>query len=56
MVKGLDELDVAEVLTKLKEACGAGGTLKSGAIEIQGDQVVRIAQALGELGYRVRTR
>ncbi len=37
---------------KMRNACGCGGTVKDGAIEIQGDQREKIAQILTEAGFR----
>lgn len=37
---------------KMRGACGCGGTVKDGDIEIQGDQREKIAQILGEAGFR----
>ena len=49
-----NETDLKALLSKLKETCGAGGTLKDEVIEIQGDQLERIQQTLREISYRVR--
>ncbi len=38
----------------LKRLCGAGGTVKGAAIEIQGDHRERVAERLREQGYVVR--
>ena len=46
--------DLPELLTLLKSTCGAGGTLKDGVLEIQGDQLDRVREALSEIGYRIR--
>ena len=56
VVAGLPEEgnDLAELLTKLKGACGAGGTLKDGEIEIQGRQLDRVRETLQKIGYRVK--
>jgi predicted translation initiation factor SUI1 len=43
--------DIARIL---KQHCGAGGTVKEGKIEIQGDQRTRIAEKLKELNYLVK--
>ena len=45
-----------ELATKLKTACGTGGTAKDGRIEIQGDQRDRLATELEKLGYKVKRR
>ena len=37
---------------KMRNACGCGGTVKDGAIEIQGDQREKIAKILSEAGFR----
>ena len=56
VIRGLPErgpeLD-ARVL-ELKRLCGAGGTLREGSIEIQGDHRERIAERLRTLGYKVK--
>jgi translation initiation factor 1 len=55
VVRGLtDDGYLDELLTALKTACGAGGTLKEGEIEIQGDHSARVQQLLRERGYRVK--
>ena len=57
LVTGLrdSECDLQELVTTLKGHCGAGGTLKSETIEIQGDQAARVRQKLSELGFKVKT-
>ncbi len=56
VVRGLAaaDNDLPALLTTLKSQCGAGGTLKDGEIEIQGDQQDRVRDVLKEVGYRVR--
>jgi translation initiation factor 1 len=50
-----DEEDhLPQLLKKIKSACGAGGTLKEGAIEIQGRQLDRVRDELAALGYRTQ--
>ncbi|MEI8019894.1 MAG: translation initiation factor [Schlesneria sp.] len=46
--------DLPALLTKLKNTCGAGGTIDGDMIEIQGDQTERVQKALRQLGYQVR--
>lgn len=37
---------------KMRAACGCGGTVKDGNIEIQGDQRETVARILSEAGFR----
>ncbi|MBI1310912.1 translation initiation factor [bacterium] len=46
--------DLPTLLTRLKSACGAGGTLSDDGIEIQGRHLERIRESLEQMGYRVR--
>jgi translation initiation factor 1 len=46
--------DLPALLTTLKNACGAGGALKDGQLEIQGDHVALIRNALETIGYRTK--
>lgn len=39
---------------QLKAACGSGGTVKDGVIEVQGDHVERVMAALQKLGHKVK--
>jgi translation initiation factor 1 len=41
-------------LSELKRLCGAGGTLKDGVVELQGDHRARLAARLRELGHTVK--
>jgi predicted translation initiation factor SUI1 len=43
-----------EICRILKQCCGAGGTVKEGKIEIQGDQRARIAEKLTKMHYFVK--
>ena len=47
---GLPEKE--QLAKKMRAACGCGGTVKDGAIEIQGDQREKIAQILAAAGFR----
>ena len=37
---------------QIQKACGTGGTVKNGAIEIQGDKRAEVARVLTEAGFR----
>jgi translation initiation factor 1 len=54
MVRGLPAADLEARAQELKRACGAGGTVRDGAVEIQGDHRQRLAEKLTALGYRVK--
>ncbi len=43
-----------DLLRALQKRCGAGGTLKGGVLEIQGDQRARVKPLLEGMGYRVK--
>ncbi len=42
---------LADVAKKLKAACGSGGTVKDGTVEIQGDHVDKVMQWLTQAGH-----
>ena len=50
----LDEAAMAQLATRLKKLCGAGGAVKDGSIEIQGDHRDRLVAELLKLGYPAR--
>jgi translation initiation factor 1 len=56
LVKNLNltEADMKALAKKLKAACGSGGTVKDGQIEIQGEHREKIAEVLRELEYKVK--
>ncbi len=56
VVKGvlLDAAALAELGKQLKAACGSGGTVKDGVIEVQGDHCDRVVQMLQSQGHRVK--
>ena len=43
-----------EIARILKQYCGAGGTVKDGNVEIQGDQRSRVSEKLREMNYVVK--
>ena len=50
----LDAAALAQLGRDLKAACGSGGTVKDGVIEIQGDHRDRIVERLEALGMKVK--
>jgi len=50
----LSPKDMKSLAKKLKTACGSGGTVKDGLIEIQGEHREKIASALEKMGYKVK--
>jgi len=53
LVKGvaLDAAALAALGKQLRTACGSGGTVKDGVIEIQGDHCDLVMETLGKLGH-----
>lgn len=56
LVKGLalDPVALAALGKQLRTACGSGGTVKDGVLEVQGDHVERIVDELGKKGYKAK--
>ena len=58
VIAGLNEghpgKHLGDLLTKLKNACGAGGTIQQDTIEIQGDHLERVKELLAKIGYKIR--
>ena len=54
VVSGLPgrKAEVAELARGLKATCGAGGTVKDGVLELQGDHRDRVEAALAARGLR----
>jgi len=54
LVKGLalDPVPLAALGKQLRAACGAGGTIKDGVIEVQGDHCDLVMEQLTKLGHR----
>ncbi len=45
---------LAKLGQQLRTACGSGGTVKDGVIEVQGDHADRVLQLLQRQGYTVK--
>ena len=56
LVKGVlvDAAALEQLGKQLKAACGSGGTVKDGVIEVQGDHCDRIIEALKKQGHQVK--
>lgn len=50
----LDEAGLKDLGKQLKARCGAGGTVKDGVIEIQGDHRELLVEELKQRGWRVK--
>lgn len=50
----LDAVALALLGKQLRTACGSGGTVKDGVIEVQGDHCERVMQELAKLGHKPR--
>ena len=50
----LDGPGLADLAKRLKNLCGAGGTVRNGVIEVQGDHRDRIVAELAGRGWTVR--
>jgi len=51
---GLDDAGLAAVGKQLKAACGVGGTVKDGAVELQGEHRDRVVALLKAQGRNVK--
>jgi translation initiation factor 1 len=50
----LSEDGLRSLSKQLKQACGSGGTVKDGLIEIQGEHRHKISEVLQALGFKVK--
>jgi translation initiation factor 1 len=48
----LNKDDLKALGKQLRQACGSGGTVKDGRVEVQGDHRDRIVQELEKAGYK----
>lgn len=58
IVEGIDESDINmdELARNLKTKCAAGGTVKDGRIELQGEHRKKVQMALEKMGFTVELR
>ena len=56
VISGLpvDAATLETLATQLKRSCGAGGAVREGRIEIQGEHRDRLVQELTKLGYNAK--
>jgi translation initiation factor 1 len=56
VISRLDPLgnDLTELASQLKTKCGTGGTVKEGAIELQGDHIAAAEVVLRDIGYMTK--
>ena len=56
VLRGLDlpDPDLAALGKQLKAACGSGGTVKDGVVEVQGDHVSKVMAWLAAKGFKVK--
>ena len=54
VVRGLPPGELKAVASELKRLCGSGGSVKDGAVELQGDHREKVAAHLEARGLRVR--
>jgi len=56
VVRGVpvDPAALAKLGQQLRTACGSGGTVKDGVIEVQGDHAGKVLELLQAQGYRVK--
>lgn len=57
VVKGIDDKDInlKDVVKKLKSELACGGTVKQGIIELQGDHKAKVKKFLVEIGFPEET-
>ena len=56
VVRGLpmDAVALEAMAKTLKSACGSGGTVKNGAVEVQGDHCEKVVALLVAQGHKVK--
>lgn len=55
IVEGIDagDIDIEQLARTLKTKCAAGGTVKDGRIELQGDHKKKVQETLESIGFKV---
>jgi translation initiation factor 1 len=55
IIEGIDsgDIDLDDLARKLKTRCAAGGTVKDGRIELQGEHKRKVEKVLNEMGFLV---
>jgi translation initiation factor 1 len=58
IIEGIDsaDIDLTDLARTLKTRCAAGGTVKDGKIELQGEHKKKVEQVLAEMGFLVEMR
>ena len=58
IVEGIDaaDIDIEDLAKRLKTKCAAGGTVKDGRIELQGEHRKKVKLALEDIGFTVEIR
>jgi len=58
IVEGIDaaDIDIDDLAKRLKTKCAAGGTVKAGRIELQGEHKKKVKLALEDIGFTVEVR
>ena len=58
IIEGIDssDIDLDDLARKLKTRCAAGGTVKSGRIELQGEHKKKVKKVLNEMGFMVESK
>jgi len=58
IIEGIDssDIDLDDLARKLKTRCAAGGTVKDGKIELQGEHKKKVKKVLNEMGFLVESK
>ena len=58
IIEGIDssDIDLDDLARKLKTRCAAGGTVKQGKIELQGEHRKKVKKVLNEMGFQVESK